>query len=55
MHWVAVVVWALGWGPLKKDLLVFVGGCVSASLPVCVPVEPRRRQHIPWSWSDRQI
>lgn len=38
------MVWVLGWGPLKKDLLVFVGVCVSASLPVCVPVDPRRRR-----------
>lgn len=40
-HWVAVVVWA-------QDLLVFVGVCVSVSLPVCgVPVDSRRRRHIP--------
>lgn len=36
VHWVTVVVWALGWGPLKNDLLVLVGVCFCLCLSVCL-------------------
>lgn len=46
VHWVAVVVWALGWGPFKNDLLVFVGWvCVSASACLCACGSQEKASH----------
>lgn len=46
VHWVAVVVWALGWGPLKKIYLYLcVCVCVSASACLCACGSQEKAAH----------